>query len=237
MKKSLRSLSAFAPPPGIAGSIVVTFGLVAMVASPARAQDVGDKPIDYFAARGSGRLGVVESYHLGPCQRLYASREWSRALNECNFILRAYPNHPSALLIVSQICDQWNSGTCLLLDDVFERAVAINPKAPGTYVVQGIHLNRVKRYVPAIERFKIALELDPNNMNAHYNVALTYLDAGQFELANVHAHRAYELGATPPGLRNRLQQSGQWKPVDTARVIPGTGDAKMPQSNPAGGTR
>ena len=99
------------------------------------------------------------------------------------------------------------SGACLL-DDIFERAVAINPKAAGTYVVQGIYLNRTKQYETAIERFKTALELDPDNLNAHYNLALTYLDTKQYELANQHAQRAYALGATPPGLRHRLQKAG-----------------------------
>jgi tetratricopeptide (TPR) repeat protein len=205
--------------------------LGALFASQAFGQAEGDKPLDYFAARGSNRLAVVESYHLGPCQRNYAGRDWPRALSECNFILKLYPNHPAALLLVSQVCEQWKSGACLL-DDVFERAVAINPKAPGTFVVQGIYLNRTKQFAAAIQRFNLALELDPDNMNAHYNLALTYLDANQFELANVHAHRAYDLGATPPGLRNRLQQAGYWKPVDPASV---RSDAASSHSKPAGG--
>ena len=201
------------------------------IALGAMAQGAGDKPSDYFASRGSGHLIVVEKFHLGKCEQHFREHDWRRTVAECNFILRQFPNHPTALLLVSQACDQWKTGACLL-DDVFERAVAINPKAPGTYVVQGIYLNRTKQYATAIQRFKTALELDPDNMNAHYNLALTYLDTSQFELANEHAQRAYALGATPPGLRHLLQKAGYWKPAS-----PTKGSVAAPPAAPTGKSR
>ena len=216
----------------VALSTAVACVVGVVVAQNAIGQVDFEKSNDYFAARGSNRLAVVEQYHLGPCQQNYRNRDWARAMNECNFILRIFPNHPAALLLVTQICEQWKSAACLL-DDIFERAIAVNPKAAGTYVVQGIYLNRTKQYATAIQRFKTALELEPDNMNAHYNIALTYLDTRQFELANQHAQRAYALGATPPGLRNRLQQAGHWKPTDPLPTSPDTGSAAAP---PAGTT-
>jgi tetratricopeptide (TPR) repeat protein len=193
----------------------------------AMAQLDPNKPHDYFAARGTDTLAVVEQYHLGPCQQHFRERDFPRAMSECNFILRIFPNHPTALLVETQVCDEWKAGACLL-DEVFERAVAINPKAPGTYVVQGIYLYRAKQYKSAIERFKTALELDPDNLNAHYNIALTYLDTKQYELANRHAQRAYALGTPPPGLRNRLQQAGQWKPLDSPPAPSGSAATGAP---------
>jgi tetratricopeptide (TPR) repeat protein len=60
-----------------------------------------------------------------------------------------------------------------------------------------------------------ALTLDPNSINAHYNLGLTYFETKQFELANEHAQRAYQLGASPPGLRDKLVRAKQWRPIDT----------------------
>jgi len=112
---------------------------------------------------------------------------------------------------MSRVCEQWKSPKCML-DDYFQRAVAINPEAPKTYVIIGIYLHDVKQYAKAIESYQRALQLNPNEINAHYNLALTYLKTDQFDLANAHAQRAYALGASLPGLRNMLEKAGHWDP-------------------------
>jgi tetratricopeptide (TPR) repeat protein len=170
-----------------------------------------NKANDYYAALPTGRVNVVDQYHLGPCEKRLNERDYQRGMNECNFILKIFPNHPNALLLMSRICEQWKSPKCML-DDYFRSAIAINPEAPKTYVIIGIYLHDVKQYDKAIESYKRALQLDPNDMNAHYNLALTYLKTDRFDLANAHAQRAYALGASLPGLRNMLEKSGHWDP-------------------------
>ncbi len=182
---------------------------------------------DYYANKGSNAVNVVELYHMSPCEKQLGERAYARAMAECGFILKIFPNHPTALLLTAQICEEWKSPTCML-DDVFGTAIAINPKAPGTYVVEGIHLHRTGRYEQAIQKFQKALELDANEMNAHYDIALTYLETKQFDLANTHAQRAYALGATLPGLRERLTKAGYWKP--TPQNAAPTPEAKAPGS-------
>jgi len=185
---------------------------------------------DYYANKGSPAIANVESFHLGPCEKRLAERDYPRTLSECGFILKIFPNHPTALLLTADACAQWKSPKCML-DDVFAQAIAINPKAPETFVVQGIYRTRTKQYDQAIQSFKYALELQPNLMNAHYNIALAYLETQQFDLANQHAQKAYSLGATLPGLRERLTKAGYWKPVQQQS------DAAPAQVNaPASGT-
>ena len=53
-----------------------------------------------------------------------------------------------------------------------------------------------------------------------YNLGLAYLDVKQYDEALSHAHRAYEMGVTLPGLRNRLKAAGQWR-----EPAPATADA------------
>src|SRR4029077_4516748 len=117
-----------------------------------------------------------------------------------------------------------------------ESAIAINPKAAGTFVLQGIYQYGAKQYPLAIKSLGYALELQPNSVNANYNLALTYLETKQFELANVHAQRAYALGATYPGLRNRLTQLGYWKPSEAGSTPPGDAKAAAPGTGAAPGT-
>jgi len=174
---------------------------------------------DYYAARGSGALANVESNHLGPCEKRLAERAYLRGVRECAFVLRIFPNHPTALLLTTEICTQWKSPECSL-DGLFDRAVAINPKAATTFVVQGIYRHQTKQYDQAIQSFTYALNLDPNLINAHYNIALTYLETKQFDLANQHAQKAYSLGATLPGLRERLMKAGYWKPIPADNQAP-----------------
>jgi hypothetical protein len=171
-----------------------------------------NKANDYYAALATGATKGVDQFHLGPCEKRLGARDYPKAMGECNFILKIFPNHPTALALMSQICEQWKSPTCML-DDYFQNAIAINPRVADTYVILGIHLHHVQQYSKAIESYRHALQLDPNLTNAHYNLALAYLKTKQFDLANAHAQRAYALGASLPGLRNMLKEAGHWDPT------------------------
>ncbi len=198
-----------------------------------------NKANDYYAALVTGGIKVVDMYHLGPCEQRLSARDYPRAMGECNFILRIFPNHPTALFLMSQICEQWKSPACML-DEYFQNAVAINPKAADTYVILGIHLHHVHQYSKAIESYQHALQLDPNLANAHYNLALAYLKTKQFDLANAHAKRAYALGASLPGLRNMLEEAGHWdptaqdnNPAPAAEKPPGAAATPVPSDDAA----
>jgi len=192
--------------------LIGTAALLCIVAGVAIAEVDIHRANDYYANKASPAIANVESFHLGPCEKRFAERDFPKAFGECAFILRIFPNHPTALLLTTEICTQWKSPDCLL-DDLFDKAVAINPKAATTFVVQGIYRHQTKQYDQAIQSFTYALNLDPNLINAHYNIALTYLETKQFDLANEHAQKAYSLGATLPGLRERLMKAGYWKPI------------------------
>jgi tetratricopeptide (TPR) repeat protein len=183
--------------------------IAAGAAVPAAAQETDN---EYYASRGTPLLRTVEHYHLYPAEEKFRARTYEQAFNDLTFILRYFPNHPRALLLMVQLCTEWKSSHCTL-DMVFEKAIAIKPDAPGTFVANGIYLHRAKRYKDAIASYERALALEPDSMNAHYNLALTYLETRQFAEANQHAQRAYALGATLPGLRQRLQQAQQWNPA------------------------
>jgi tetratricopeptide (TPR) repeat protein len=190
---------------------------------------------DYYASKTS-REGValiqsVERYHLGPAEQNLRAKRYRAAAGEIDFILRAFPNHPAALQLMVKVCAQWKSPVCTAqLGEKFEKAIAVNPGVPTTYVVLGNLQQSVGQFANAIESYKRALQLDADSVNAEYNLGLAYLETKQFDLANEHAQRAYELGASLPGLHDKLMKAGMWKPLDRAQA---SDSANPPAPEPA----
>jgi tetratricopeptide (TPR) repeat protein len=213
-----------------AATLLLAVTLAALGPMDALAQDANN---EYYASRGTKLLHTVEQYHLYPGEEKFRQRNFESAFGDFTFILKYFPNHPRALLLMVQLCSEWKSPHCSL-DTVFDNALAVKADAPGTYVVKGIYLHRIRRYADAIDNYRKALELDPDSVNAHYNAALTYLEMRQYDAANRHAQRAYALGAQLPGLRQRLQKAGHWDPaaVDATAPTPRT-DAATPRPDAA----
>ena len=160
----------------------------------------------------------VELYHLEPGIKDMGNARWHVAKGHFEFILNYYPNHPVALNMLSVLCDvRWIDVRC---DSASRFALAIerNPTIAQTYVLYGIHLQRRKRLDDAIRAFDKALSINPKLMNAHYNVALAYVDKRQYDLANRHAQISYRLGASLPGLRDKLKSAGHWRPLPDSEL-------------------
>ena len=196
-------------------ALVFAVACTCLGSAPTNAQLKEDN--DYYTSGGTELLRNVEKYHVGPTTEKLRTRQYESASGDLAFTLRYFPNHPQGLVLLLQLCEHWKSAQCAppMVSEVFERAVAVNPNIAASYVAQSIYLYRVKRFPAAIASLEKARTLDPNSLNAHYNLGLVYFETKQFELANEHAQRAYQLGAQVPGLRDKLVRAGQWKPIDT----------------------
>jgi len=91
----------------------------------------------------------------------------------------------------------------------FERAVALK-RTPGALcmALNNAGLAYEGKGLPdaAISMFQNALSINPNDAEAHYNLAGTYYHKGEFELAIQHCDRAKELGREiHPDLAERLR--------------------------------
>lgn len=189
---------------------------------------------DYYFDRSDSvliqQLQNVEKFHLPGCSEGLTSKRFEAAVADCEFILRYFPNHPKALLTAAELCSAWKSARCNT-DGYFEAAIAVNPRVSATYTTKGVFLLRANRVVDAIGALKQAAALDPGSINAQYNLGLAYLEAKQYDLANRHAQRAYQLGAPVPGLRDRLKKAGYWKPEDVLPPeAPAAGGADAPKN-------
>ena len=165
-------------------------------------------------------LQRVEKYHLNPGITTARANQYQGAHGELDFILRYFPNHPQALVLMSEVCVKWKQPARCNADAYFEKALQVNPQAADTYTIQGIYLQSSGRVDRAIESYKKALELNPTSRNAHYNLGLAYANKKDFAQANEHAQQAYALGMTFPGLRNMLTKAGAWKPLPAASAAP-----------------
>ena len=155
----------------------------------------------------------VHSYHLQPAYDALKRGNWKSAHDNFEFILNGFPNSPQALNGMSELCvNKWKSPQCDA-DSWFDKAIARNPTIATTWVIYGIHLERKKLPREAVEKFEHALELNPDDINAHYNLGLAYFDLKEYDKANQQAQRSYALGAPLPGLRDKLMRAGAWKPA------------------------
>lgn len=178
-------------------------------------------PRDYYAAQLNQHIALelqtVERLHLHPGAEHVRNRRYQAAWADFDFVLRHFPNHPRGLVMMGDLCLQWKSPRCDA-SKYFDDATAVNPNAPGTLVARGIYLHKRNHVKDAVESYKAALKLDEDSLNAHYNLALAYIALKDYPRANEHAQRAYALGATPPGLRDKLKAAGAWKPTDVPRA-------------------
>jgi tetratricopeptide (TPR) repeat protein len=188
---------------------------------------------DYYAPRkGSAEelFQNVQNYHLEPGREDMLKGAFQYALANFEFILRYYPNHPRALDLLSQTCNAWKNNPRCDADGWFERAIAVNPNAAPTYIVLGLHFHRSGKFADEIRSYKKALELQPQSLNAYYNLGLAYVAQKQYSLANEAAQHAYALGAPLPGLKDKLKAVGAWKPLD---LPPPPAEANPPSPPPS----
>jgi tetratricopeptide (TPR) repeat protein len=157
-------------------------------------------------------LGTVEQHHLNQGIEAVNKGSLSYALQHFDFILNRFPNHPRALLLVSEVFHKMK--TPAKADLYFQRAIELYPETAPTYAAYGIFLQKSGQLERAIENYKTSLKLDPGHMGTHYNLGLAYFDKKQFDLANQHAQEAYAQGFPLPGLRDKLRKVGAWKPAE-----------------------
>jgi tetratricopeptide (TPR) repeat protein len=200
-------------------SRLITIIGIALLAS-AHPLEVHGADRDYYNP-GTGTDEVADwrnahQFHLQPALDDMKRGAWGSARNNLEFILRHFPNSPQALNGISELCTvRWKSAQCDA-DSWMERAAAINPSIATTWVIYGIHLQRKRLHREAVDKFAHALELNPDNLNAHYNLGLAYFDLKEYDKANEQAQISYSLGAPLPGLRDMLKRAGAWKPTQTS---------------------
>jgi Tfp pilus assembly protein PilF len=156
---------------------------------------VADQNNDFFAPnRDEILLQNVEKYHLGPNNfwEKYRSGKFNYALQELDFVLRYYPNHPKALLLVGSIAKLTQSPSVAI--PYYDKALRLFPQYALTHAQYGAFLVEIGNIAGGIAKLKEAIKMDPNLAPARAWLADAYQRKGELELARQEAVRAKELG-------------------------------------------
>lgn len=201
------------------------------------ARDYGQYgPYDYYNPSEAPKdaLYLVEKAHFGPKTMELARRgDWCFYWGDLDYTLRAFPNHPRALMAMAdylqtrQPCvrhlksstalkdvaedienGEWEERTA---DFYFKKGIEFRPQYAATHVVYGQYLAKVGRLDEALQQYLTAEKLDPKSADAQYYLGLLYLQKSDLAKARAYAEKAYKLGAKSPELREKLVEAGAWQ--------------------------
>jgi len=173
-------------------------------------------PFDYTnSAYKKVELQMVESAHFTSKVKNLTSGSTAAIGGDIDYTLRAFPNHYPALVAMGKLSLREKTvrplGATYSVECYFERAIRFKPADGMVRMLYGNYLLKLGgRSDDVIEQYHEAVRLEPGNANINYNIGLLYLKKKDYELAIVHAKKAYELGFPLPGLRNKLIKSGKW---------------------------
>ena len=195
-------------------------------------------PFDYRTASQKDR-DLVEKFHFTRDVEMlrHGSTGGSIPGPDINYTLTVFPNHPRALKSMMELGIRDKTprpqGVRFTVECYFDRALRFTPDDANVKVLYAIFLKNAGRKADALQMLSSAAEQAGETANIHYNLGLLYLDVGQFDQALLHAHAAYRLGFTLPGLRDRLKRAGKWREdtssdSQSAGRSPADGQSKVP---------
>jgi tetratricopeptide (TPR) repeat protein len=172
-------------------------------------------PHDYRTATAQQR-STVENFHFTrDVETLRRGASSTRIGADLDYTLRAFPNHPRALLAMTRLAEKERTprprGASYTVECYFDRAIRFTSDDPSVRLLYGTLLLKSGKREAAIEQLKTAEHHAGANGNVYYNLGLAYFDLKDYEKSRNYAKRAYELGFTLPGLKNKLQSVGQWR--------------------------
>lgn len=195
----------------------------AMLCGPAVAFDVCGEltnaygPFDYWSDKD--KLGIVESNHFTAGVETLRAGKSGYLGSDIDYTLRAFPNHPRALMAMMKLGEKERTerpaGAHFSVACYFDRAIRFRPNDSMARMIFGTYLAKRKKNNEALLQLEVAEQHAVDNANLHYNMGLVYFDLGKYEEALKHAHAAYRLGFTLPGLRNKLSAVGRWQDAST----------------------
>jgi predicted Zn-dependent protease len=97
----------------------------------------------------------------------------------------------------------------------FERALAYLPDDGATRALFGAYLLSLKRNEEAAKQLQAAVDAQPDNAVAWYNLGLAHVRGKAWPRALAAAHKAYALGFPLPEPRQQLQAAREWREADS----------------------
>lgn len=170
-------------------------------------------PFDY--RYNKTQLPVVETHHFDAGTEKLVRGKTGALGADIDYTLRAFPNHPRALLAMEKLAVRTKSEkpphANYTIDCYYQRAVRFKPDDGVIRMLYANFLARRGNPAEAIQQLEAAEKVVGTSANLHYNMGLIYADLKQYDKALQHAHQAYQLGFNLPGLKAKLERAGQWR--------------------------
>jgi tetratricopeptide (TPR) repeat protein len=172
-------------------------------------------PFDYRkAASLPFEIHIVEIAHFTPNVENNIKGESSWIGGDLSYTLVVWPNHHRALASMSRqgIIEKkmQAQGAKYPVDCYFLRAFQFAPDDGMAHAIYGNHMFAHGKTEEALREFKRAVELEPENPTINYNAGLAYLNSKDYDMAVMHAKKAYAREFPLPGLKNKLIAAGKW---------------------------
>lgn len=172
---------------------------------------------DYTDADDRKDLGVVEGHHFTPQVEQLQRGKTGWIGGDIAYTLDHFPNHHRALSSMARLALRDKTaqplGARYSLPCYFDRAIRLRPDDAKVRAIFGGYLLALGQTEEALEQLGEAARLEPENGTAQYNLGLLHLKRRNYPAALAAAHKAYALGFPLPGLKNKLQAAGQWRPA------------------------
>lgn len=177
---------------------------------PCRGGLSGYGPYDYTnPAHRSCCLNIVEGAHFTPeVETLQKGVTNTLPTGDIDYTLRAWPNHPRALLamIRFQLLNKRDPESSLTPAECYlQRAEVFNPNDPNISFLYGFYLHRKGLYDKALAQYQKAESMSADFPALHYYMAKLYLALGNKEEAAQHAERASSLGVSSNAFSEKLR--------------------------------
>ncbi|KQV61300.1 MULTISPECIES: hypothetical protein [unclassified Duganella] len=178
---------------------------------------------DYYNGEDAKGLAVVEAFHFGP-QVEALLRGMSGTLGgDIAYTLEHFPNHPRALAAMARLGLRAKKvqvpGAHHTVECYFTRAIAFVPSDGAARALFGAYLLSLKRDADAIGQLRAALDIQPGDAAAWYNLGLAHVRRKDWPAALDAAHKAYGLGFPLPGLRQQLKAAREWREPDSLDAV------------------
>ena len=170
-------------------------------------------PFDYITNKN--KLPVVERRHFtAQVEQLVQGETAPHPMGDVSYTLVRFPNHHRALYsaVRYSLGEAPKSSRGNYYAECFlQRAINFSPSDPVPQMLFGLYLHRLGHLRGAIDHYRVAEQMAPNDPNLLYNFGLALFDAGRYEEASQYARKAYDHGVEFPALKRKLKKAGYWQ--------------------------
>ena len=113
------------------------------------------------------KLATVIETHLAEARRLLDKREFDESSRIYKEVLKQYPDNLDCLVNLLYIAQYPNQATPEEVEDLYQRASAASPQLAEVYMYHGTALVAEGKYDAGVAELEKAIQLKPNNAEAH----------------------------------------------------------------------